>query len=368
MKKSIYLLSLILLIIGTPNFSFAHATASAKNKCKNGKRYKAKAKVNGPNGCARTVLKDNNCSGVIAEGLLRRESKDACKCIGYDWTPTSEIGAYAKGIANGSGVSVTSYKASQCSGYHAGGVGLNTPQATPISTFQGIVQSDLKINKIDYDYTNNTISFADLQGLLKINSEDFKNEYSIFTLSINIITYAGNSNHEKENTIFISQVSFINGKLQFYGNNGGFTEKDFTINALEHGQEYTLNSSNRVIKLDTDITEDMDIEVTVKSDCGNVLDGKSEIAHSKVLLKTTFDINTNDIYINILSETSDLYEIEIRDLNGNTVKTINSVEVLENTLKLVTILKDELIAKGEYFLVVIKNKNNETETDNFKLQ
>lgn len=61
MKKIIKLAFIGLLTLSLPSVAFADASASAKNKCRNDKRYKSKAKVNGPNGCKREKYVDKNC-------------------------------------------------------------------------------------------------------------------------------------------------------------------------------------------------------------------------------------------------------------------------------------------------------------------
>ncbi|MCE3295981.1 MAG: hypothetical protein K0R65_1695 [Crocinitomicaceae bacterium] len=145
MKKLIYSLIAVVLFTSIPLESYADANAHARNNCRFGKRYKSKAKVNGPNGCARTVLRDNNCTGVVSQAVLYR-SMD-CVCQGSTWGPTYAEGAYAYGRADGSGLETHSFKSTACSGYRAGGSLINSDPIKKPTKFDGVVRSELSLTR-----------------------------------------------------------------------------------------------------------------------------------------------------------------------------------------------------------------------------
>ncbi len=363
MKKIIKLAFIGLLTLSLPSVAFADASASAKNKCRNDKRYKSKAKVNGPNGCKREKYVDKNCFSATSEAKLYRESESKCTCIGYEWTPAGVLGSYAYGHASPSEVTSTSWKTGACSGYKAGGAVLFDRMQS--SKFEGIVKSETRFSQMSFDYANNSISLSNFKSLLEINSEDFINEYSIVQVSVDVVTEDENGDDVLSN-IFFSQATFKDGRLVFLGD--FFKLNDFTSTPLINGRKYELNLDQKLINLNTDIDESMVIEVTINTDAGNILDGDSEIEKSSVAFDASVHVISNDILIKLNSTQNLMANLEVRDMNGVKVHEINTIELVSGLQKNIDIDKSILMNKGSYFVLILRLSNGQVVTDNIMLQ
>lgn len=363
MKKLIKIVFIGFLTLSIPSVAFADGSASAKNKCKNGKRYKSKAKVNGPNGCKREKYKDNNCSSATSEANLYRQSEKNCTCIGYEWTPGGVLGSHAYGHASAGQVTSTSWKTGACSGYKAGGlVKFDRNQS---SSFEGIVKSETGFSQMSFDYVNNSISLFNFKSLLEINSEDFVNEYSIVQVSVDIVTEDENGDDVLRN-IFFSQATFKDGRLVFLGDL--FKLSDFNSTSLLNGRKYELNLDQKLINLNSNIDESMVIEVTINTDAGNILDGDSEIEKSSVSLYASVNVSNNNLLVKLNSTQDLMANLEVRDMNGFKVHEINSIDLVSGLQKNIDIDKSVVMNRGSYFILILRLSNGQVVTDNIMLQ
>ncbi len=363
MKKLIKLVFIGLLALSLPSLAFADASASAKNKCKNGKRYKSKAKVNGPNGCKRDKFVDKNCSSATSEAWLYRQSESNCTCVGYDWAPGRVKGSDAYAHASAAHVTAYSSKTGACSGYKAGGV-VNYDRKQS-SKFEGIVKSETGFSQMSFDYVNNSISLSNFKSLLEINSEDFVNEYSIVQVSVDIVTEDENGDDVLRN-IFFSQATFKDGRLVFLGDL--FKLSDFNTTTLQYGRKYELNLDQKMINLNTDIDESMVIEVTINTDAGNILDGDSEIEKSSVAFDASVNVIDNNVLVKLNSTQDLMANLEVRDMNGVKVHEINTIDLVSGIQKNIDIDKSVLMNRGSYFVLILRLSNGQVVTDNIMLQ
>lgn len=363
MKKLIKIVFIGFLTMSLPSVAFADGSASAKNKCKNGKRYKSKAKVNGPSGCKRERYKDKDCSSATSEAMLYRQSETNCTCIGSEWTPGGILGSYAYGHASAAAVTSTSWKTGACSGYKAGGSLLFDRKQS--SRFEGIVKSETGFSQMSFDYVNNTISLSNFKSLLEINSDDFVNEYSIVQVSVDIVTEDANGDDVLSN-IFFSQATFKDGRLLFLGDL--FKLDDFNSTALINGRKYELNLDQKLITLNTDIDESMVIEVTINTDAGNILDGDSEIEKSSVTFDASVNVISNNVLVKLNSTQDLIANLEVRDMNGVKVHEINTIDLVSDVQKNIDIDKSVLMNRGSYFVLIVRLSNGQVVTDNIMLQ
>lgn len=347
------------LTLNLPHMAFADGSASAKNKCRNDKRYKSKAKVNGPNDCKREKYVDKNCSAATSEAKLHRQSETNCTCIGHEWTPGGVLGSYAYGHASESQVTSTSWKTGACSGYKAGGIVMFDRNQSSI--FEGIVKSEAGFTQMSFDYVSNSISLLNFNSLLEINSEDFVNEYSIVQVSVDVVTEDGNGNDVLSN-IFFSQATFKDGRIVFLGDL--FKLDDFTSTPLTNGRKYEINIDQKLINLNTDIDESMVIEVTINTDAGNILDGGSEIEKSNVTLDASVNAITNNILMKINSTQDLTANFEIRDINGFKVYVSNSFDIVSCLPRNIDIDESVLLNHGSSFVLILRLSNGQVVTDN----
>jgi hypothetical protein len=362
MKNLFKIVLLGFLTLSISPVSFADAGASAKNKCKNGKRYKSKAKVNGPNSCKREKYVDINCQYASSEAKLNRKSETNCTCIGYEWTPGGVLGSHAKGYASSSQVYSSSWKTGACSGYKAGGAVMFDRNQSP--RFEGDVKSEIGFSEMTFDYVANSISLSRFNSLLEINSEDFANEYSILQVSVDIVTEDANGDDVLSN-IFFSQATFKDGRLVLLGD--FFKLDDFIYKPLAHGCKYELNLDQKLINLNTDIEESMVIEVTINTDAGNILDGDSEIEKSSVTLDASVNAINNNLLVKINSAENLLANLDIRDMNGVKVHEINSIDLASGREKILDIDKSVLMDRGPYFVIILRLSNGQVVVDNIIL-
>lgn len=285
MKIIFNIMVVCLFTIGLPSLSYADADAPAKNKCRSGKRYKTKVKVNGP-GCKKEKYGGNDCAGKTSEAELLRPSESNCTCTGSESVPGYVQSAYAYAHAGSDNVTANSYKTTKCSGYKAGGNILLDRKV--ISDFNGAVYANSRFAEIDYDYNNNQITLKNFSGLLSINSLDYLNEFAIIQLRVDVVTEDANGEDVLTNILF-SQASFKNGRLVIIGN--GFDYSDFSNSNLQNGNEYTMNQNQKILNLTTNLNEDMVIQVSISTDVGNIMDGDSEIERSSVKLSTSLGMD-----------------------------------------------------------------------------
>jgi hypothetical protein len=362
MKK---FLSIVLMITALviSNQALADSHASARNKCKNGKRYKTKVKVNGPNGCAREVYKDNNCSSSESEAVLYRDP--SCVCQGSTWSPVYTEGAYAYALANGNGLTSISYKTTACNGWKAGGNLFNQNIATPYPRPEGKTKVELSSKELVYNYEANTIQLKTLKGELSTQSTDLLNEFGLFQITISLIDPVKSDVDKVIETLYFAQVSLKDGKLFFTGSNNFLTSSDFDYKNNGSGLSYTLKPGHRQIQLTKDITEDMLIEVTLTSDVGNLQDGRSEVEVVDTKLTTEINVVSNNIKVKIQSNKDTSGDIEVYDQQGFLLKRIQNTSI-QNSIDFYTELdRTDFINKGQYFLVIFRESTGEISSDNF---
>lgn len=352
-----------LLTISIPSIAFADAGASAKNKCRNGKRYKSKAKVNGPNSCQRERYVDKNCSSATSEAVLYRQSTENCTCIGSEWTPSAVTGAYAYAHASAAGITSTSYKTNSCSGYKAGGA--PTFVSNKASKFEGAVRAESGFSDLTFDYDDNSITLSDFKSLLQINSEDFINEYSIVQISVDVVKEDANGDDILSNILF-AQATFKDGRIVFLGD--VFNLSDFKMIQLENGIEYNLNSDQKTLNLGTDIDESMVIEVTINTDAGNILDGASEIERSSVTMDASFNVTNDNVLVKLNSNESLSGVLEIRDLYGVKLHDINSINLSNGIQSDLEISKSVFSKHGNYFILLLRLSNGQVVTADIIVQ
>jgi hypothetical protein len=362
MKKLICLM----LFVGTiiiPFSSLADGRASARNKCRNDVRYKAKAKVNGPNSCVRERFVDKNCSSAESYARLLKSGSN-CTCIGSDWQPGAVLAAEAQGIANSNQVYSHSFKTNQCSGYKAGGfVSPYLNNLLPL-TDAGLVDAQISLTSFDIDYSLNQVSIKDIAGKLAIVSDDFLNEYSIIQLGISIIHFDENDN-ETEEVIYFTQAMLKNGELQTMGDNSGFTDADFSMQPIGNGMAYAMNRLQKIIQLQKDIDEDMIIEVYVTTDAGNIITGESEIEKPIIDLTNAQDLINRIINFKVLSEKDYTGILSIRDINGNEIYKSEILTIIKNQVLNILVPYSSLDGHGNYFIAILKTTDNQIVSNSF---
>ena len=321
--EKIILLNLIFAFCLLSTQAYSHAKAKQRNKCGSiYKKYLAKAVVNGPGSCKRIVDRQPNCEGAEAFSQIFHQvvaGNTTCDC---QVASSGVAAAQARAKSYSYELSEWTYK-SGCSGYRAGGAINSTGEVG--GSPAGNVESNLSSSGLIFDYINNTVTLNGLNGYLENNTADFINEYSIFNVSIALLTFDADGNVTSTNSIFQTQAAFINGILTITGGSGGFQYSEFTNSGTAYGSRNTLTTSNKIIVLNTDITDSMDIEVTISGDVGNIKDGNPEESINTTTLNSALSNNYNTLTANILSHVSQTAVLEVRNMSGTILQSINNI-------------------------------------------
>lgn len=269
LKISILLFTAFFLFEGS---AYAHATVKRKNKCKNGKHYYAKAKVNGPGifgtGCSKQKEKDWSCNASLAEvsNFIANTGGSNCGCSDVGGQ-SNTLGATAKAECSASAFTEYCWKTSVCSGFSAG---QDFTQPSPIYFGgKGEVSNNFSSKDILFDYNKNTITFSNLNGYLATDSEDLANEKN--SISISIASIVEIDGVQTWNVLFQQVIYINNGRLYFEGTKEGLKSSDFISTSFGKGMRYQIKEQNWTIQL-ADIDENTDIETSVTGDVFNLRD------------------------------------------------------------------------------------------------
>lgn len=337
------------------NEVYAHAEAKVRNNCTFGNKYRSFAKVNGPNGCARTVNQNNNCSGTNTGLLQLYKSPDNCTCQGpVPISITDPIGAAARGISKEDEVSVYAFKIGNCRRYRAGGT-MNPIDEPELQNTDSGVESFASFRDFKINYENGSLNLYNFNAKLKIESQDFKNEFALFQIVVNGIKYDLSGN-EITTELLKTEVYLQNGKMYFKGNNV-FSDLDFEEYSTEYYYEAKLENSDLQIDLGSSIDTAMSIEVSIKGDVGNILAGDSELREFDYTVVTSLNLETNVYQVIIDSESDKSLNLAVKDLNSPNTLYINDVKIIGCQRKIIT-LDDNFInnTNGQILLL-------QTETD-----
>lgn len=337
------------------NDVYSDADASVRNKCRNGKRYKAKAKVNGPNGCIRTVVRDNNCSGVDTDLLRLFKSPDDCTCLGPDANIYNPVGAAARAISKPGEVSEYAFKFGGCRKYRAGGY------TTPVddSEFQNTdtgVESFASFRDYKVDYEHGYLTLSDFKAKLKIQSRDFENEFALFQILVNEIKHDSLGN-EIYKEIVRTEVYIQNGKLYIYGKNI-FRNLDFEKHSSEYYYEAIFNNSDLQIDLSNPIDTSMNIEVSLRGDVGNILAGESDLREFDYKVLPSFNVVNNVYQIQIDSEFDQILNLTVKDLNSTNTLVINHIYIVGGERKLI-VLDENFIKNSSSQILLLQTESRD---------
>jgi hypothetical protein len=349
MKNVLNLLSVLLLVlIATPN-SFADAGASQKNKCKNGKRYKAKVKVNGP-GCSKVKEKDKSCSAVAYNESLYIDTD--CNCHTSS-NPTFATGANAQAYAGPDGLFTQTYKTNHCRRYKAGGESANIPLPLKKSNYEGRIESTSRASNVIFDYDNNSVKLINYFVKLVVDSDDQMNEFAVAQLRMDKIIGEDIDSVDVLENIFHVQMSLKEGKLVIRGNHISLNQFTYTNNGYQ--TVYELSIPEMIIPLDIDINPEMDLEISFGSDVGNILDGDSEIEIKDTRITTS--INSIDGTINcvIVSDLNSNAKLRVRDLSGNQIFYEQNIQLVSGQPVTFVIPNIALFNKGNIFGVFVED-------------
>lgn len=334
MKTNFTKVLLILSLAIVYSYAYSGADASARNSCVNGKKYKAKAKVNGPNGCARTVIRENNCQEANTGLLILYKKTENCDCLGPNANFLNPVGASARAISDENEVSDYAFKAGGCRRYRAGGE-MNPINDMELNSFEGVVESNASFKDFHVDYSTGKLILNDFNAKLKIESNDFENEFSLFQIVINSIVTRVNG-QEEIMEIYKSEVYFQNGKINLFGNKL-LLESDFERIRLEKGFELKFNTKDLIIDLGSSLDPSLTIEVTLKGDVGNILTGNSELHQFDYTLLTSYNQETRSHLVILESETNKLLNLTIRAINGNILHYLSNINLIANERKVIVL-------------------------------
>ena len=337
------------------NDAFSDADATARNKCRNGKRYKAKAKVNGPNGCARTVIRDNNCQGVNTGLLVLYKSPNNCDCLGPDANLLNPVGSSSRAISQPGEVSTYAYKFGGCRRYRAGGE-MNMINDANFQNLNTGVESLTSFRDFTVDYNLGKLVLNNFGAKLKIESPDIVNEFSLFQIVVNAIKINENG-VENISQLLTSEVYFQNGKVNFYGKNI-FKLSDFEKVNLVNGYSLTLQNTNFNIELGNPIDTSMIIEVSLKGDVGNILAGNSLLHQFDYTVVPSLNQETNHYQVIIDSEEDKSLKLIVKDLNAQNLLEIENIDIVAGERKII-ILDDNLFLNSHDEIFLLQTESDD---------
>lgn len=183
-----------------------------------------------------------------------------------------------------------------------------------------------------YDYTNNSINLSNFKGSLYIESLDYINEYAIFNFEIVSLSIDEITSDTIRTVLKFAQAKIINGQFIVIGNQSVFNVNDFDfMDNGANGISASFEFLNKLILFDSNITENMDIEISMTADVGNLEDGESEVDMSPVSLNVAYNMVSHNAEIDILTDIQRSGTLKIRNASGNILFTQNNV-VIEPSL------------------------------------
>lgn len=295
MKKSKFVLVALLMLFGITT-ALADSNAHRKNKCRNDKKfYKANAKIKGGSkNCGNGSVGFNWTCNANVNGqanlvkIVRRHdpSKGACTC-GDDFNPNMALAAAADAQSNATVLFAThivyefgckfpnKWKAGTSSNYQSSPLNfpmvINNVKSADDNFEMG---SSVQCTENIFDYANNTVNLTNFKAELRKKTPDMINDFTTFMVQISIVTGEDASGEEIENIIYSCKATAFNNDLIVEDPSGNFTSSDFTTQAFNGtGKSFKSNIASKLISLGTDITPDMEINVSFYTDCGNYEDG-----------------------------------------------------------------------------------------------
>jgi hypothetical protein len=325
----------LMVITLIPEDVFADANAKRRNRCNSAwLRYIASACVNGKN-CGKLKGDDKKCQHSPIFGAAKIEFKnyaklDNCQCQ-YNSAPgTNKLATWAYAESNDNRVHSSATKYTSCKRYKAG--------SNKIFQFQNAGEDESHndiLNKAEimadeeiYDYVNNSIHLSNFKGSLYIESFDYINEYAIINIEIATLSVDELTGDTIRTILTYAQAKFLNGQFVVIGNQSIFNVNDFDFidNGVD-GISASFEFLNKLILLDSNITENMDIEISMTADVGNMEDGESEVEIDPVSLNVAYNMVNHNAEIDIVTDIQRSGMLRIRNASGNVLYTQNNVVI-----------------------------------------
>lgn len=337
LSSAILVLMLIILI---PDDVFAEAKAVRRNRCTGiWDRYKVKTVVNGPGigECSRSVQNRNGCTETSWGNVSHQRRYVGAKCnrCYQQFEPNvnkTAIDAYAE--SNSSKLHSFAKRYTSCKRYRAGSNVSNLIQYTnEEESLEDILNTaEIMADEEIYDYTNNSINLSNFKGSLYIESLDYINEYAIFNFEIVSLSTDEITSDTIRTVLKFAQAKIINGQFIVIGDQSVFNVNDFDfMDNGANGISASFEFLNKLILFDSNITENMDIEISMTADVGNLEDVESEVDMSPVSLNVAYNMVSHNAEIDILTDIQRSGTLKIRNAFGNILFTQNNV-VIEPSL------------------------------------
>ncbi len=253
--------------------------------------------------------------------------------------------------------------------------GENVDYETPNYSFAPMYRNDLTTDVDIKNYTgatlndegvifnekNNSISIKNMNGFLKVSTEDLKNTFSTFQINVFTFKMVGD-NAVPVKTLWKAKATIVNGELLLEGN---FSASDFTNTSTENNKMFSIDGVSKEILIDKSISME-NVSVEVSGDGGNfgigvsntyapdlsTKEGQQIIKNIEAKTELNFDVinTTEKVNVFVTKNTGGkvIEEISILNLNGTTVKSRKVSIDEKNNFELATYD----MPKGVYLVVL----------------
>jgi hypothetical protein len=181
-----------------------------------------------------------------------------------------------------------------------------------------------------YDYHNNNYTLNNFNGDLRISASDLLNRYAIIRMEIVKINTDANG-VETDQILASSQAKIINGHFVVNQEGTIFSQSDFTLTQSAGEIHATFSFESKTINLNYDITEEMDIEVRMIADAGNIEDGESEVETDPVSMIVSA-INNTQANFQLLSDIERNGTLTVRNASGAILWSQSNITLARNQI------------------------------------
>jgi len=324
-----FLLMLLALFVTVD--SFADAEARRTNKCRNqDRRYIVRhARVNGPtSSCPRHVQDDRSCDKEV-EKRVSNFVDGNCICFFY-FSPGLSTAEESWAVSGPNRLFEQAVVYTSCRGFRAGSNkllsdNLNAPNENGVAiTNKATLQGTTEV----YDYDNNTYTLNNFSGDLHISAPDLLNHYAIIRIEIVKVNTDANG-VETDQVLASSQAKIINGQFVAPLQGSAFSQSDFAVTQSNGEIKASFSFESKTINLNYDITADMDLEVRMIGDAGNIEDGESEVEIDPVSMIVLTPSNSQATF-QIVSDTNRNGTLIVRNASGIILSTQSNITLTQN--------------------------------------
>jgi hypothetical protein len=136
---------------------------------------------------------------------------------------------------------------------------------------ENLTAAELNDNGIEFDEFSRAISISNLNGFLRVNSKDLKNNFSTFQILVYTFKII-NGETVKDQLLWKAKATILNGELLLEGN---FSQNEFSNKSNFNDAYFAINNVSKKIYVPTDINIE-NVTVEVSGDGGNLGIGISD--------------------------------------------------------------------------------------------